>query len=120
MVEAELRRQVTAQVVQDGIGLRHQPAEDLAAFLGLQVQRQRALVAVERVEELARAVLQEMRADAAGHVAAVGGVLDLDHLGAQIGQQHGAERPGAVLLDGEDGDAGEGEISRHDRSSFAP
>ena len=33
------------------------------------------------------------------------GVLDLDHLGAQLGQEHGAVGPGAELLEGQDADA---------------
>ena len=48
-----------------------------------------------------------MRPDRAAHVAALVRVLDLDHLGAEVGELHGAERPGAVLLDREDAHAGE-------------
>ena len=40
-------------------------------------------------------------------VAALGRVLDLDDLGAEVGQEHGAERPGAVLLDRQDAHARE-------------
>src|SRR5207253_9196152 len=38
-------------------------------------------------------------------VAADGGVLDLDHLGAEVGQQLGAERPGAELRNRQDAQA---------------
>ena len=55
---------------------------------------------------------EEMRPDRAADVAAVRRVLDLDDLGAEVGEQHGAERAGAVLLDGEDAQAGEGKHVR--------
>jgi hypothetical protein len=38
----------------------------------------------------------------ASDVAADGGILDLEDLGAEIGEELGAERPGAELRDGED------------------
>jgi hypothetical protein len=69
----------------------------------LQIERDALLVAVEAVEELAVvalvAVAEEERADMAGHVTIIGRVLDLDHLGAKIGQLHRAIRPGPILLD---------------------
>ena len=58
---------------------------------------------------MAVAVGEEMRADGAADVAALGRVLDLDHLGAEIAQHHAAERPGPVLFDGNDAQAGERE-----------
>ena len=44
--------------------------------------------------------------DRAADIAALGRVLDLDHLGAEIAQQHAAERAGSVLLDGDDAQTG--------------
>src|SRR5438477_12675168 len=60
----------------------------------LEIEGDALLVAVEAVKELAVvgavAVAEEERSDMAGHVAAIGRVLDLDHLGAEIGQLHRA------------------------------
>jgi hypothetical protein len=50
---------------------------------------------------------EEMRPDRTADVAAVLEVLDLDDLGAEIGEVLRAEGTGAVLLDGDDPDAGE-------------
>jgi hypothetical protein len=49
----------------------------------------------------------------AGHVTAIGRVLDLDDFGAEIGQLHRAVRPGAILLDRDDPQAGED--GKHER-----
>ncbi len=46
-------------------------------------------------------LFEEKRAHVPGDVAAVVGVFDLDHLGALVGEKHGAEGTGAVLLDGQ-------------------
>ena len=50
--------------------------------------------------------LEKIRTDAAAHVAAVGRVLDLDDLGAEIGELHRAVRARAILLDGDDAHSG--------------
>src|SRR5262245_17088676 len=76
----------------------------------LEIERQALLVPVEGLEELAVFVAEEMRADVATDVAAVLVVLDLDHLGAEVGEVRGAERPRAVLLDGEHAQAGERQL----------
>src|SRR5262245_47921964 len=76
----------------------------------LEIERQALLVPVEGLEELAVFVPEEMRADVATDVAAVLVVLDLDHLGAEVGEVRGAERPCAVLLDGEHAQAGERQL----------
>src|SRR5262247_1098716 len=76
----------------------------------LEIERQALLVPVEGLEELAVRVAEEMGADVATDVAAVLVVLDLDHLGAEIGEVGGAERPRAVLLDGEHAQAGERQL----------
>ena len=79
-----------------------------AAGVGvLEVERQAFLVAVVGVEKMAVARPEAVRADGAPNVAAVGGIFDLDDLGAKIAQQHRAERAGAVLLDRDDPNAGE-------------
>src|SRR3546814_10340737 len=45
----------------------------------------------------------------AAHVAGFGDVLDLDDLGAQVGELQRAERAGAILFHRDDADAGERE-----------
>jgi hypothetical protein len=51
--------------------------------------------------------------DAAGHIAVVGRVFDLPHLGAEIGKLHRAVWPGAILLDCNDPEAGEDGLHGH-------
>ncbi len=71
-----------------------------------QVERDALLAAVEGLEEERVLALLERR-DVAPDVAAGGRVLDLDHLGAEVGELERAPRPRAELLDGEDPDVGE-------------
>ena len=54
------------------------------------------------MEEERVAVSREMWANLPADVATLGRVLDLDDLGAEIGQQHGPERTCAILFDGND------------------
>src|SRR6185437_13022023 len=103
--EAQALRLVAAQIVEDAVGFFCQRMEDLARGFLLEVERQAALVAVEALKEVTVVLTQEERPDAARHVAALGGVLDLDDLGAQIGELHRAIGSGAVLLDGDDAHA---------------
>jgi hypothetical protein len=105
--DAELLRQVAAQVVQHRVRLRDQALEHPHPVRVLQIERDAALVPVERLVEVAVALAEEVRPDRAAHVAALRRVLHLDHLGAQVAQQHGAERAGPVLLDREHRDAPE-------------
>jgi hypothetical protein len=51
---------------------------------------------------------KEIRPDAARHVAAAWPMLDLDHLGAHVGQVAGAIRPRPILLDRQNPQAFEG------------
>ena len=46
-------------------------------------------------------VLAEEGTHAAGRVAALGTVLDLHDLGAEVGEEHGPVRPGAEVLEGQ-------------------
>ena len=48
-----------------------------------------------------------VRRHVARDVAADRGILDLDHLGAEVGELHRPERAGTVLLDRDDADIGE-------------
>ncbi len=85
---AEPRRLVAAQVVQHAVGAAHQVAQHRPALLRAQAERDRALVAVERLEEMAVVFAEEIRPDLARDVAALGRVFEFDHLGAHVGELH--------------------------------
>src|SRR5262249_10743156 len=104
--DAELHRQVAAQVVEHGVAALDELAEDLLALRVFQIEAEAALVAVERLVEVAVAGREELRSDRAADVAAVVKILDLDDLGAEVGEVLGAERPRPILLDRDDPDAG--------------
>ena len=108
-VEAELARPVRQAVVHERVGGRDQLAAPLAPLRRLEVERDRALAAVERVEVAALAGLE--RVVAAPFVAARR--LDLDHVGAEVGEEHRRERGGHVLPVVEDAEAGERETRAH-------
>src|SRR5581483_1951053 len=74
-------------------------------------ERDAALVVVERLKEQ-RVVAVLVRRHRAADVAAAGGVFDLDDVGAQLREMDAPERPGAVLLDGDDAEIGEGTRTR--------
>ena len=78
----------------------------------LEVERDRALVAIDRGEILAVAV-DERRPGA--HEIPVGR-FDLDHVGAHVGEQAAAERTGEDLAEFDDFDAGEGKHCEFDIS----
>ncbi len=101
--DLDLLGHVAAQVAVDRVGLAHEVLEDRAALGGGQVERQRALVAVEDLEEQ-RVLALGVRGHVAAHVAARRRLLDLDHLGAEVGEVHASPGAGAVLLDGDDAD----------------
>src|SRR3970040_1948957 len=92
--EAELRRQVAAQVVELALGAAREVAQHRARLGLRQVERDRALVAVEGLEELAVAGAEEMRPDVAADVAAFAQVLHLDYLGAEVGKGDRPPRAG--------------------------
>ena len=102
IVDAEFCLHVGAEIFDDDVGLFHQPPEDLEAFRLFQVERHRALVAVQvlevrtmaRAAELLPAVLQNR--------------VDLDDVGAPIRQLPHAGRAGPDAGEVEHGEAGEG------------
>ena len=96
VVEAHPRDRVGRQVGDHDVGRRHQAAHDLAP-LGLhRVQRQAALAAVALQEHRAGAVLRDRLYPS---VLAAAQLLDADHVGAEVGQQRGAERPRDVAAE---------------------
>ena len=103
VIEPERARQVAPQVVDQGVGAAGQLLKNLPAARLLEVQRNAALVAAEGLEEEAVAVLG-VGQHVTAHLAAGPVVLDLDDVRAEVGEVHGAEGRGAVLLDGDDGE----------------
>ena len=107
--KAELPRHVAAQVRRHRVRRPDQVVEHRLALGAGEVQGQALFVAVVRMIELGILGREEVRPHVARHVAAVVGVLDLDHLGPLVAQEHGAERPGPVLLDGENAHSFQGQ-----------
>ena len=56
---------------------------------------------------MAVVITEKIRTHRPADVAALGRILDLDHLGAHVGKLHGTERPCAVLLHRQDAHARE-------------
>jgi hypothetical protein len=104
--EAELGRQIAAQVVVHGVGNTDQVVQDGLAVGMLEIEGERLLPAVERLE-VERVAAGRVRPHVASDVAPDGRILDLDDLGAQVGQQLGAEGPGPELRDGDEAQAGQ-------------
>ena len=87
--EAHALHDPRPEVLPDDVGLTHEVVEDFAAPVAREIERQRLLVPVDREEVRRLAVGQERRAHHAHRIAAVR-ILDLDHLGAHVGEQHRA------------------------------
>ena len=98
IIEPELFRLVAAQIVDDGVGGSRQPAKGRLPRFRLQVERDAFLVGAPALEILAVIIAQQVGANAPARIAAGSGVLDLDDVGAKIGQEHGSVRRGAELL----------------------
>ncbi len=112
LVEAHRGEHAGAVVVDQHITLRDQPRQDVAAFVGAQVQRDRALVAVVVGEIPGQPV--PARALVA-HRVALAWRLHLDDVGTKIAQQHGAERTGQHAREIEHADTGERQCDGHRR-----
>ena len=111
--EPEPGGQIAPHVVEDGVGDLHEIVENGAARRVLEIEGERLLAAIERLE-VERVLLVQVGRHVAGAVAAHRGILDLDHLGAQVGEDLRAEGAGSELGDGEDADAverGPGHVS---------
>ena len=91
VVEPEAGQPAGAEVLQQDVGPAGQLAGQRGVLLVLEVERDRALVAVD-AEVVGRDAVPDRRHPGAGVVAAR--ALHLDHLGAEVGQQHRRVRPG--------------------------
>ena len=110
VVDAEAVLHVGPVVFDDDVGGFRQPQEDASPGLGLQVQDDAALVAVQVLEVGAEAL-------AAHRATRVAGSLDLDHSGAPVGELAHGRRPRADTGQVEDADVFEGQL-RHGGASF--
>ncbi len=88
---AELFHRAGAEILDQHVGLVEEPLEDGAVGLGLEVERDRLLAAVDR-GEIGRFAVAEGTVFA--RVVALARRLDLDHARAHLGHQHGAIGPG--------------------------
>jgi len=84
VVEPQVGHHPRAEVVDDDVRDRREPAREVQAARIVQVEQDAPLAAHERAREAAAAVA-EVEAPAA---------LDLDHVGAQVGEDAGRHRPG--------------------------
>ena len=89
VAEAHLLHHAGAEILQHDVGGRHQRREDLLAALGAHVEAQALLAAV--VDREIDALAAHHRLRFARLLAAQ--FLDLDDLGAEVGQDHAAARP---------------------------
>ena len=102
--ETPARQRAAGEVLDQDVEVRQQAAQQRATLVLSQVERDALLAAVEREEEDRHAV--DRRIAVAPLVAALRR-LDLHHLGAQVGEDRGAERPGEKARQVEDPDARE-------------
>ena len=101
-VHAEPARGARPEALHDDVGARGERVDDRGGARRPQVERQALLAEVERpvVDALAR----DERRERAQRIAAAR-VLDLDHLGAELGQREGAHRARQQAREVEDGEA---------------
>ena len=101
--EAHARERARAQVVDQHVAFGHQPPEHFLAGVGAKVQRDALLVAVvsHETRRLALSITLGKRRHGAARIAAAG-ALDLDDLGAGVGQEQGAIGAGHVLVGTDD------------------
>ena len=100
--QAQLARLVAAQVVHEGIRRRNEPMQHRLSVGVLEIEGQRALVAVEGLEDMRVLLAQVVRPQRAAGIAALGGVLDLDHVGAEIREVARGVRAGSPVFGGDD------------------
>ncbi len=121
VVKPQALRDTLAEVLQEHVALRREPRHDFAGLGLLQVQCKALLVAVVRLEiEVARGLIGRAaghRQDPSAGVAAFP-LLQLDDLGAQIGEHHGGHR--TLLPDGPIDDPNSFQRSIHNLTPIMP
>ncbi len=105
VAEAQLVHRVAAEVLDEHVGGAHHPQQDRAAFGTLQIERDPALAAVHHQERRGNAV--DTRLAVAARIVAARQLLDLDHVGAQVGEHDAARRPRHDLRELQHAHAGE-------------
>ncbi len=96
IVDTELGRLRAAQVVDHAVGGLHQRLELPPSLHRLDVEGHALLAEIPRLEIFTVRGAELVGPDMTRRIAV--GRLDLDHLRAQLGQEHGAVGPGAELL----------------------
>src|SRR5215472_5914381 len=101
VIDAEPVFDLRAEILDDDVSLFRQLEEDRFALLRLQVQGQAALVAMQVLE------IEAIAAGAGDIASRLTRWLDLDHIGAPIGELTNRRRTGTGMTQIEDGKAGE-------------
>ena len=117
VVDPESLKDALPEVDREHVETGQDALDQLAPGLGLEVDEDAALAAVDGLEALA--LVGDDRAEVAVRVAA-GRPLDLDHLRAEVGEHAAGERSGDELGEFQHPDSLEGTASRHARAPFAP
>ena len=116
VVQAELLGEAGPEVREDDVGAGQQPLDHRAGAGVAQVEWQRVLAAVAR-DEVARLAGRQRR-QVADRIASER--LDLDHVGAALGQELRAERDGDELAELHDLESGERPgVVRHGRLTIS-
>jgi len=101
------RHHARPEVLHEHVGALDEPPRDGATLGPLEVEGEAALVAVREQEEDAHAVLEEVGARPVALPQPAAGRLDLDDVGAEVGEELDARWPEQELGEGDDADAGE-------------
>jgi len=109
VLETELGREAGAHVGQDDVGAGEESREDLARVRMLEMKRQRVLAAV--ADEEVPALTSAQRRDVTARLALER--LDLDHVGAAVGEDLPGPRHRDEVAKLDDGDAGERSLGAH-------
>ena len=112
--EPELLQPPGPEVLDEHGGVGDEAEQDVAVGVVLEVEDDRALAAVGELEPQALAVALVAPRHRAQAVAV--GALDLDHVGAVVGEVAGAVGAGDHRRQVEHADVGEGERGRHGRT----
>src|SRR6185437_12022052 len=110
VVETQPLDHARPEAFEEHVGALEQPPHDVLAGLALEIDGDAALaeIADDRVGRVAAVAHPE-----GARPVAVADALDLDHVGAMLGEQHGAIGPGDALAEVDDLQSGEGRVVAH-------